>query len=197
MARPPNIILCLADQLRAFELGCYGNPAIHTPNIDGLAADGARFAAAVTNYPVCMAARSVTLSGQYNRTCTGGVSNVAVAAADGRLNLPEYPFDGRPHLPTATLPELLHGLGYCNTAHRQVAHPFLAARCGIRRLPDPARAPRLLSPELHRKRRPRVRAAGLQRRLRGRAGGALSGANAAVRGSLSSSITTSPRPIAR
>lgn len=26
-----NIVLCICDQLRAFELGCYGNPAVRTP----------------------------------------------------------------------------------------------------------------------------------------------------------------------
>ncbi len=112
----PNIILCMCDQLRAFEVGCYGNPVIRTPNIDRLAAEGVRFETAVTTFPVCMAARSVTLSGQYNRTCTGGVGNVATGQGEGRIYFPQYPFAGRPHLPEATLPEILHGLGYHTAA---------------------------------------------------------------------------------
>ena len=95
--------------MRAFEVGCYGNPVIRTPNIDRLAAEGVRFETAVTNFPVCMAARSVMLSGQYNRTCTGGVGNVATGQGEGRIYFPQYPFAGRPHLPEATLPEILHG----------------------------------------------------------------------------------------
>ena len=95
----PNIILCMCDQLRAFEVGCYGNPVIRTPNLDRLAAEGVRFETAVTTYPVCMAARSVLLSGQYNRTCTGGVGNVATGQGEGRIYFPQYPFAGRPHLP--------------------------------------------------------------------------------------------------
>ncbi len=59
----PNIILCMCDQLHAFEVGCYGNPVIRTPNLDWLAAEGVRFETAVTTFPVCMAARSATLSG--------------------------------------------------------------------------------------------------------------------------------------
>ena len=112
----PNIILCMCDQLRAFEVGCYGNPVIRTPNIDRLAAEGVRFETAVTTFPVCMAARSVTLSGQYNRTCTGGVGNVATGQGEGRIYFPQYPFAGRPHLREATLPEILHGLGYHTAA---------------------------------------------------------------------------------
>src|SRR5512137_832836 len=112
----PNIILCMCDQLRAFEVGCYGNPMIRTPNLDRLAAEGVRFETAVTTFPVCMAARSVTLSGQYNRTCTGGVGNVATGQGEGRIYFPQYPFAGRPHLKDRTLPEILHGLGYHTAA---------------------------------------------------------------------------------
>jgi choline-sulfatase len=108
----PNIILCTCDQLRAFEVGCYGNPVIRTPNLDQLAAEGVRFETAVTTFPVCMAARSVLLSGQYNRTCTGGVGNVASSQGEGRIYFPQYPHAGRPHLKDETLPELLHRRGY-------------------------------------------------------------------------------------
>ncbi len=109
---PPNIIFCTCDQLRAFETGCYGNPVIRTPHIDRLAAGGVRFEHGVTSYPVCMAARSVMLSGQYNRTCTGGVGNVATPYPDGRIYFPQYPFEGRPHLKDQTLPEALKMAGY-------------------------------------------------------------------------------------
>jgi len=108
----PNIVLCLCDQLRAFETGCYGNPVIRTPNVDRIAQEGVRFELAVTNFPVCMAARSVLLSGQYNRTCTGGVSNVHYQTKPGDCAMPEYPYPGRPHLRDRTLPEALRDLGY-------------------------------------------------------------------------------------
>ncbi|MCE5257852.1 MAG: sulfatase-like hydrolase/transferase [Chloroflexi bacterium] len=108
----PNILLITCDQLRAFETGCYGNPLICTPHLDALAAGGVRFETTVTNFPVCMAARSVLISGQYNRTCTGGVGNVAFASRPGDFNMPEYPERGRPHLPDPTLPEILRNAGY-------------------------------------------------------------------------------------
>ena len=81
----------MCDQLRAFEVGCYGNPVIRTPNLDRLAAEGVRFETAVTTFPVCMAARSVLLSGQYNRTCTGGVGNVATQPGRRPRLLPAVP----------------------------------------------------------------------------------------------------------
>ena len=112
MKKRPNIVLCICDQLRAFEVGCYGNRVVRTPNVDRLASEGVRFEVAVTNAPVCMAARSVLLSGQHNRTCTGGVANVAYPSRPGDFNMPEYPDYGRPHLKDPTLPETLRGLGY-------------------------------------------------------------------------------------
>lgn len=112
MTRKPNIVLCACDQLRAFEVGCYGNEVIRTPNVDLLASEGVRFATTVTNYPVCMAARSVLLSGQHNRTCTGGVGNASFAGRGGRPDMPEYPYAGRPHLKQSTLAEELRNHGY-------------------------------------------------------------------------------------
>jgi choline-sulfatase len=114
MHNQPNIVLCTCDQLRAFEIGCYGNALIQTPNIDRLASEGVRFETAVTNYPVCMASRSVLLSGQYNRTCTGGVGNIAYPTRPGETYMPEYPQAGRPHLKDPTLAEVLRGRGYHN-----------------------------------------------------------------------------------
>lgn len=31
MDERPNVILCTCDQLRAFEVGCYGNDVVRTP----------------------------------------------------------------------------------------------------------------------------------------------------------------------
>ena len=40
---PPNILLITADQFRWDALGCMGNPAIWTPNLDALAKDSLVF----------------------------------------------------------------------------------------------------------------------------------------------------------
>ena len=73
-----NIIVCLCDQLRASEVGCYGNDIIQTPNMDALAASGMRFQYGVTNDPLCMPARSTVVSGEYARTCSGQLNNTSV-----------------------------------------------------------------------------------------------------------------------
>ena len=53
------------DTLRADHLGCYGYKQIRTPNIDALAADGARFERAFTVVPVTLPSHTVMLTGTY------------------------------------------------------------------------------------------------------------------------------------
>jgi len=62
----PNIVLMVADDHGMEALGCYGNPVIKTPNLDGLARDGARFVNAFCTTASCSASRSVILTGMYN-----------------------------------------------------------------------------------------------------------------------------------
>ncbi|MEE2873344.1 MAG: sulfatase-like hydrolase/transferase [Candidatus Latescibacterota bacterium] len=107
----PNVIVCLCDQLRAFEVGCYGNDTIRTPHIDRLAKEGVRFDLAVSNNPVCMPARSALLTGQYSRTCMGMLNNFT-EGGDKPFNIPEYPADNRDWLRDSTLPEAFKTQGY-------------------------------------------------------------------------------------
>ena len=96
----PNVVLCLCDQLRAFEVGAYGNGVIRTPNLDRMASSGVRFEIACSNSPLCTPARSVLISGQYNRSCTGTMQNVG------------EPIGSRQCLPEPTLAEVLREAGY-------------------------------------------------------------------------------------
>ncbi len=61
----PNILLITCDQLRLDALGCYGNPVIHTPHIDALAARGVRFNRAFTAAPICAPNRGSIVTGRY------------------------------------------------------------------------------------------------------------------------------------
>jgi arylsulfatase A-like enzyme len=62
--RPPNVLVILADDLGAKELGCYGNPAHRTPNLDALAAGGVRFRTCFAT-PLCTPSRVELLTGRY------------------------------------------------------------------------------------------------------------------------------------
>jgi arylsulfatase A-like enzyme len=65
-ARPvskPNILLLMADQFRGDALHCDGNDQIFTPNLDRIAADGARFRCAYSSTPTCTPARAALLTG--------------------------------------------------------------------------------------------------------------------------------------
>ncbi len=63
LAKRPNIILFMPDELRADSLACYGNPVTRTPNFDRLAQQGARFANCHVQFPVCGASRCSLLTG--------------------------------------------------------------------------------------------------------------------------------------
>jgi N-sulfoglucosamine sulfohydrolase len=62
----PNIILLVSDDHGTDALGCYGNPVVHTPNLDGLAHEGVRFTNAYCTSASCSASRSVILTGRFN-----------------------------------------------------------------------------------------------------------------------------------
>lgn len=62
----PNIVLIVSDDHGLDAVGCYGNPVIKTPNLDGLAREGVRFTNAFCTTASCSASRSVILTGMYN-----------------------------------------------------------------------------------------------------------------------------------
>ncbi len=59
-----NILWIIAEDICP-DLGCYGNPFVHTPNIDKLAAEGVTFRNAFTTSPVCSPSRSALITGMY------------------------------------------------------------------------------------------------------------------------------------
>lgn len=64
----PNIILMVSDDHGTDDLGCYGNTAIKTPNLDKLASEGVRFNQAFCTSASCSASRSVILTGLFNHS---------------------------------------------------------------------------------------------------------------------------------
>lgn len=62
-ADQPNVIIFFTDQHRLSGIGCYGETACRTPNIDQLAATGNRFETAYTCCPLCSPARASLMTG--------------------------------------------------------------------------------------------------------------------------------------
>lgn len=60
----PNFLFVMTDQQRADHLGCYGNPLLRTPHIDGLAGRGVRFDSFFVSNPVCMPNRATIMTGR-------------------------------------------------------------------------------------------------------------------------------------
>lgn len=63
--RKPNIVLILADDLGYGDLGVFGNGMIRTPNIDRMAAEGARLTTFYASANVCTPSRAGLLTGRY------------------------------------------------------------------------------------------------------------------------------------
>ena len=71
-ATRPNVIWIFGDQHRAQALGLMGDPNVHTPHLDRLAAEGVTFTAAVAGSPLCCPARGALLTSQYPHRAVPG-----------------------------------------------------------------------------------------------------------------------------
>ncbi len=63
-AKQPNIIIILADDMGYGDLGCYGHPSMHTPNLDRMAAEGLRFTDFYCGQSLCTPSRAALLTGR-------------------------------------------------------------------------------------------------------------------------------------
>jgi len=90
----PNVVFILTDDQRWDQLSCEGHPFLETPNLDRIAAEGARFANMFVTTSLCSPSRASYLSGLYAHS--HGVMN----------NFTDYPAD----LPS--FPRVLQAQGY-------------------------------------------------------------------------------------
>lgn len=96
----PNILFFHADDLGFGDLACFGSPAIRTPHLDRLAAQGARLTQHYACAPCCSPSRAGLLTGVYpQRTGVTGVLREEHDNTGMRQDLP-------------TIAELLSRAGY-------------------------------------------------------------------------------------
>ena len=98
----PNIVFIIADDMGYADISCNGRPDFVTPNIDRIAAQGARFTQAYANSPVCTASRVAIITGRYQVRLPVGLEEPIAAITKPGIGLPpEHP----------TLPSLLKKAG--------------------------------------------------------------------------------------
>ncbi|MEC7906040.1 MAG: sulfatase-like hydrolase/transferase, partial [Verrucomicrobiota bacterium] len=61
----PNFVVLFADDMGYGDLSCYGHPTTRTPNLDRMAAEGARLTSFYCGAPVCSPSRAALLTGRY------------------------------------------------------------------------------------------------------------------------------------
>lgn len=106
-AKPPNIILIMADDLGWAELGSYGQEKIKTPRLDRLAAEGMRFTQFYAGSAVCAPSRCNLMTGMH-----GGNAYIR---DNGEIKNPEKDrFGGQTPLPAdvPTIAKTLKSMGY-------------------------------------------------------------------------------------
>ena len=101
LAKTPNILLLVADDLGYADLGCYGGD-IETPNIDQLSNTGLRFSRFHTA-PYCAPSRAMLLSGNDNHIAGMGSQDLVTD---------EFGYEGGLSDRIATLPQVLRNAGY-------------------------------------------------------------------------------------
>src|SRR5882724_4822499 len=113
MARPPNFVFILADDLGYADLGCYGGrPAASgapfaacSPSLDRMAREGLRFRLGYANSSVCSPTRLALMTGRWQHRLRGGADEPIRSDARGNPSLGLPP-------PHPTLPSLLRDAGY-------------------------------------------------------------------------------------
>ncbi|MBI1372455.1 MAG: sulfatase-like hydrolase/transferase [Phycisphaera sp.] len=95
----PNFVVILTDDQGYADLGCFGSPTIHTPNIDRMARGGVRLTSFYAAAPICTPTRAALMTGCY--------------ATRVGLPTPLHVFDEIGLNPAeVTLPEVLQQRGY-------------------------------------------------------------------------------------
>lgn len=110
----PNIVLFVADDLGARDLGIYGSSFYRTPNLDALARDGMKFDQAYAACPVCSPSRASLVTGRWPQRT--GITDYIGAKQPETWNRPTAllpaPYETQLALDETTLAEVLRAAGY-------------------------------------------------------------------------------------
>ncbi|WP_206030065.1 sulfatase [Roseomonas sp. AR75] len=101
----PNILFIVVDDCGYADLSCCGQTDFRTPNLDRMAAEGARFTQAYANAPLCTNTRVAIITGQYQYRHALGLAEPLRHSQreDPSMGIP-------PGFPT--MPEMLRRAGY-------------------------------------------------------------------------------------
>ena len=87
-AKPPNLLIIVADDHRGGTLGIDGDPRKATPRLDKLAGQGVRFTRAFCNAPVCTASRQSFITGRLPHAV--GVTRLTTVLPDSAVTLGDW-----------------------------------------------------------------------------------------------------------
>ncbi len=122
-ATPPNVVIIFTDDQGYGDVGCYGAEGYTTPNLDKMAAEGARFTDFYVPAPVCTPSRGALMTGSYPMRIGLG----------HRVLFPYSTYGLNPD--EVTVAEVLKGAGYATGMigkwHLGHHTPFLPTRQGF------------------------------------------------------------------
>jgi len=109
-AKPPNIVVFLADDLGWTGLRSFGSDFYETPNLDRLADEGMRFTAAYAACTVCSPTRASIMTGMYPARLHLTSFIPGQNRPFAKMNIPDWTKGLKPDY--TTLPEALRAGGY-------------------------------------------------------------------------------------
>ena len=105
LARKPNVVYVMADDLGYAELGSYGQKKIKTPRLDQLASEGMRFTRNYSGNAVCAPSRCVLMTGKHPGHAF--IRNNGEVKPEGQRPIPKSEF---------TMAEMFKSEGYATGA---------------------------------------------------------------------------------